>query len=245
MLIEIGNLIKIYMPWYVKLIMKLVLSRLPTQRTIWQILPLMRHSAMLSPEYAYSIFTKHFNMTKNLNSFVCMELGPGESLFNALIAKAFGAKKVLLVDVKNCAIHKMSLYRDMYLFLIGKGHKLTIDLSNFKNLMHSCGAVYLTSGLDSLRQIPDKSIDFVFSNAVLEHIRKQEFILTLEELARILKPEGISTHIVDLRDHLSDGLNSLRFSDLVWESDWFVNSGFYTNRIRFCEMVVLLERAGF
>jgi hypothetical protein len=48
-----------------------------------------------------------------------------------------------------------------------------------------------------------------------------------------------------LQDHLSGQLNSLRFSEEVWEGRLFRNAGFYTNRIRYTEMLALFEQAGF
>jgi hypothetical protein len=67
----------------------------------------------------------------------------------------------------------------------------------------------------------------------------------VEELLRVLKPSGISVHRVDLRDHLGRTLNNLRFSDDRLESDFFTKSGFYTNRIRFPEMISIFESVGF
>jgi hypothetical protein len=52
-------------------------------------------------------------------------------------------------------------------------------------------------------------------------------------------------HRVDLKDHLGGGLNNLRFAEARWEAPLFRNSGFYTNRIRFGEMMALFEAAGF
>jgi hypothetical protein len=47
---------------------------------------------------------------------------------------------------------------------------------------------------------------------------------------------------VDLRDHLGGGLNNLRFSPGLWESDFFARSGFYTNRLGFEEMRAIFKR---
>lgn len=88
-------------------------------------------------------------------------------------------------------------------------------------------------------------MDFCFSNAVLEHVPKRHFALVAAELFRILNRNGICLHRVDLKDHLGGGLNSLRFSDATWKGKLFRSSGFYTNRIRFGEMLTLFERAGF
>lgn len=233
-------------PWYVKIIIKICLSQLPISHKTWScLLPIFQKGGMRTPQYAYSVFATHISMTEDLSNSVFLELGPGDSLASALIARALGAEKIFLVDVEDCATRNMATYNLVYSFLSERGYNIKVDLSSFENLMQSCHAVYLTSGLESLRELPSNSADFIFSQAVLEHIKKSELMPILEELARILKRTGISTHEVDLRDHLSESLNNLRFSDLIWESDIFVKSGFYTNRIRYSEMLTLFEKAGF
>lgn len=89
------------------------------------------------------------------------------------------------------------------------------------------------------------SIDFIWSQAVLEHIRKSEFLDTMLELHRILRPNGVCSHVVDLKDHLGGALNNLRFSEKLWESNFMASSGFYTNRIRYSEMLDIFHQAGF
>ena len=212
---------------------------------MWRKIHLFQHGYMDSTRYAYSVFTKHYQLSNVLGHFTCLELGPGDTLFSALIARALGADKTLLIDVGDFADRDMELYIRMYEFLLKEGHSFKIDLTNLENMLRSCRAVYLTSGLSSLKKIPDESIDIIFSQAVLEHIRKKDFLPTLKELHRIIKPKGINSHEIDLKDHLGGSLNSLRFSDLIWESNFFAKSGFYTNRIRFDEMLFLFRKAGF
>jgi hypothetical protein len=56
------------------------------------------------------------------------------------------------------------------------------DISNVSTLTEIvtlCDGKYLTSGLASLKAVPDCSVDFVYSHAVLEHISKYEFDATL------------------------------------------------------------------
>jgi SAM-dependent methyltransferase len=112
-------------------------------------------------------------------------------------------------------------------------------------LLEAINAHYEVEGMQSLYKIPDRSVDFIWSQAVLEHIKREEFIETLRELHRILRKDGVCSHRVDLKDHLGGGLNNLRFSTAFWESDFMSQSGFYTNRIRFKEMLKLFEVAGF
>lgn len=163
----------------------------------------------------------------------------------ALIAKAHGAR-ALLVDAGGYARLDVALYRRLADALRAAG--LTPppldDVADLNALLETCGASYLTQGLASLRMIDDAAVDLVFSQAVLEHVRKHEFLDTQRELARILKPGGVCSHRVDLRDHLGGGLNNLRFSERIWESPFFSRSGFYTNRIGFGEMTELFLQAG-
>jgi SAM-dependent methyltransferase len=118
-------------------------------------------------------------------------------------------------------------------------------LEGFDDLLALCSAKYGTQGLDSLKAIPDGSVDFVWSQAVLEHIRRDAFLETLSELRRVMRPGGICSHRIDLQDHLDGSLNNLRFSRRLWESDFMSRSGFYTNRIRFSEMLSFFKNAGF
>jgi SAM-dependent methyltransferase len=114
-----------------------------------------------------------------------------------------------------------------------------------QDVLRASNATYLTRGLQSLREIPTASVDFIWSHAVLEHVRKYEFLETIRECRRILKTGGICSHQVDLRDHLGGALNNLRFSERTWESAFFTKSGFYTNRIPYHRMLALFEQGGF
>lgn len=44
--------------------------------------------------------------------------------------------------------------------------------------------------ITSLQPIPDRSIDFVFSSNVFEHLSRSDFSLCMEEVRRVLRPGG-------------------------------------------------------
>ena len=115
--------------------------------------------------------------------------------------------------------------------------------------LHGCGersgTRYLNRGLVSFSALSDCSVDLAFSNAVLEHVDLDQFEPMLAELYRVLGRHGACSHTVDLKDHLGGALNNLRFSRVLWESRLFADSGFYTNRIRYGQMLDMFERAGF
>lgn len=85
----------------------------------------------------------------------------------------------------------------------------------------------------------------LFSQAARERVRKHEFLQTQKECFRVMKQGAVASHRIVFRDHLGGALNNLRFSEYVWESDFFVKSGFYTNPIQLDEMLRQFERAGF
>lgn len=237
------------MQWIVKIVAKIVLARLPLPVSFWRAVKLFRHGAMDNPAYALKIFKLHYaRWTRpHPEGWTCLELGPGDSLLTALIAKAQGAGKVYLLDAGNFASTEISAFLDVAQRLKAEGLAVP-DLQNcqtIEQILEKCSATYLTNGLEDLRKIPAGSVDFAFSNAVLEHVRAGEFEATMVELARITAPTGQQSHIVDLRDHLHNSLNNLRFSALVWESRLFSRSGFYTNRLRRCQIVQMMEKAGF
>ena len=236
--------------WLLRILAKLLLSRLPLSYRAWQRLGLFKHGAMEQPAYAYRVFRARFdgvNFARRDGGFAALELGPGDTLFSALTARAHGASACYLVDVGPFARRDLQLYRAMAAFLTEHGLPVP-DLAgatSLEELLARCGAQYLTGGLSSLQALPDRCVDFVWSQAVLEHVRRAELPETLRQLRRVLRDDGACSHCVDLKDHLGGALNHLRFSERLWVAEWMVRSGFYTNRVRYTEMLHLFERAGF
>lgn len=242
--------LKKHVPWHTKLAAKMILSRLPLGYRFWEKLSLFKHGEMDQPEYAFCVFRKHFDRVEfacKSEGFVALELGPGDTLFSALIAKAFGASKTYLVDVGPFADLDLTPYFRMASFLTMHGFPIPNlqKCNTWEKLAEACSAYYLTEGINSLHDIPSSSVDFVWSQAVLEHVRRGDFLPIFRELRRIQRIGGMGSHRVDLQDHLGGALNNLRFQTQTWESPLMSNSGFYTNRIRYSEMLDLFKQAGF
>jgi SAM-dependent methyltransferase len=236
-------------PWWGKIGVKILLSRFPFGYAICQRIGLFRHCQMDSSEYALRIFNSHAEKTgmiKALSGKTVLELGPGDSISTAIIASAHGAR-ALLVDTGAFVRSDIDPYLELVRVLTNQCLSPP-DLSGClatTDILARCGARYMTEGLRSLARIESESVDLIFSQAVLEHVRKRDFRETMLECRRILRPNGICSHQVDLRDHLDGALNNLRFSEQVWESGFFAKSGFYTNRIRYSQMLDLFDAAGF
>jgi hypothetical protein len=236
-----------HVPWWAKIGAKIILSRVPFKYNFWKRVSIFEHGSMEEPGYAFEVFRKHLKNVSPDEGFVSLELGPGDSLFSALLARAFGGRKSFLVDIARFASDDMQRYQKMatYLESIGLESPEVENVDSISRLLEMCSARYLTNGLKSLRTIPSSSVDFMWSQAVLEHVRRSEFLDTMVELRRIVRGNGACSHRIDLRDHLGGQLNHLRFSEQVWESDFMSTSGFYTNRIRFPKMMELFREAGF
>jgi SAM-dependent methyltransferase len=233
-----------------KILAKIVLSRLPFDYRFWQRLSLFRHGAMDDPAYVLRNFIRHYKAAGAPGSgqaFTALELGPGDSLASALVVTGLGGGYCWLVDAGDFALKDIAIYQNIAAELRKKGVSAPHlqEASDTAAMLDQCRARYLSNGLSSLRTIAEGSVDFIWSQAVLEHIRRDEFADTMKELRRVMKPNGACSHRIDLRDHLDAGLNNLRFPSAVWESDFLATSGFYTNRVGYGEMLAAFRSAGF
>lgn len=212
---------------------------------------LFQHGEMAKPDYVFGIVRSHLaraGWPESVKSgFVALELGPGDSVASGMVTNACGASHTYLVDTGDYATHEMETYRKLAAFLHEKNVLSIPHLlgTEFSDLLSNINTRYLTNGLQSFRTIPDRSVNIIWSQAVLEHVRRNEFDATIAEFRRILAPGGACSHRIDLSDHLGGALNNLRFSESAWESDFMANSGFYTNRIRFSEMIEIFHRNNF
>jgi SAM-dependent methyltransferase len=242
--------VKQHIPWQLKIALKLVLSRIPFNYRLWKKARLFELGGMERPEYAVGVFRRHFDgaaFARRTGEFTALEIGPGDSLSSALIARAFGASHTYLVDVGPFASTDLASYCRLASHLRGLGLQPpdVENCSTFEQFKAACSAEYLTKGLASLRKIPTASVDFVWSHAVLPHVRRHDFLPTLLELRRIQRPDGVGSHHLGFGDILGGKMNDLRFSDRIWESSFMANSGFYTNRLRYEELLGLFRQAGF
>jgi hypothetical protein len=76
-------------------------------------------------------------------------------------------------------------------------------------------------------------------------VRRNQFVATLRELRRVQRPGGVASHCVPIKDIIGGKLNDLRFSKRIWESSFMANSRFYTNRLRYMELLRLFRQSGF
>lgn len=246
-----GNVLRERLPWWLRMAGKMALARLPVPYGLWRAIGVFRHGDMHDPEHALAVFQAHLGRIEGRHTlpqdFVCLELGPGDSLLSGMVARAFGASKVYMVDAGDYVVRDVEPYRRLAKLLgdLGKPMPEVETAARFEEVLEICRIVHLTGGTRALADIPSGSVDYTWSQVVLEHVPRGEFPELLAQIRRVMQPDGVGTHSVDLRDHLGGGLNNLRFEDSVWEGAIFRGSGFYTNRLRCTEMLDKMAKAGF
>lgn len=242
--------IKSWMPWQAKILVKMALSRLPINYGFWSQLGLFRHGQMDDYSYAWDVLQKHSVILQGVKGWRGLELGPGDGLLSSLLAPAAFSSGFVLVDVGDYAHKNIKRYLAQVKKFLAANPKAELPdysgATDVPTLLDKAKGRYLCSGLDSLRVLEDESFDLIFSQAVLEHIRRAEFFEIMQQCYRLVKKNGIVSHVIDFKDHLGGGLNNMRIPSSLWERTWFApTSGFYTNRLRLSEIVNICEQAGF
>jgi hypothetical protein len=202
---------------------------------------------MDNPDYALATFENHFPDSQEIPTtpFVFLEIGPGDSLASGIIASSKGAKISYLIDSGDYMTKDVSKYLNLIARLFGPDFLKNKKIETIDDIKQAFNIIQMTSGLTSLKTLPDKLIDLSFSNACLEHVYAAEVSDYFIELKRVSKDNAVSSHCIDFKDHLAYSLNNLRFSKKFWEKEMIKKSGVYTNRLRFSEMKDAIENAGF
>jgi len=235
--------------WFCKILIKIVISKLPVSYSVWRKLRLFRHGKMDDASYSQKIFNLHvsrYSSEIDLAGKRVLEVGCGDSVASGVLAFLHGCESCFCIDVGEFATSDLNFYKEIkgspkYPERWGSLQSVT----SFSGLLETCKITYETEGLDSLRRIDTCSIDLSWSHSVLEHVRLKELTNVLAELHRVMVHQGVSSHNIDYQDHLAFSLNNLRFGSTVWELDWLAQSGFYTNRIRAFQMHRKFAEVGF
>ncbi len=181
-------------------------------------------------EYVKGVFAKHMEPAKahlDLAGARVLEIGPGGNVGVALLFLTAGCRDAACIDTFPWVSEQTDLYRD-----------LAEDADELlSKIDYRCPEAIETTPL------PSESFDFVYSQAVLEHVRDP--LATARSMARLLRPGGVTSHQVDLRDHrdFSDPLVFLQHSDWVWEAATS-RSPSYMNRMRAPEWQMTFEKCG-
>lgn len=122
--------------------------------------------------------------------------------------------------------------------------------SSAEDLLRRLGAQYLAPIIPATISAPSASVDLCLSMGALEHYPPHALRALTAEMARITRPGGVISHIVDHRDHLwhfdpsKDCFHHLRFSDDSWQRIEH-NPLLYTNRLLRSDYLAMFAEGGF
>jgi SAM-dependent methyltransferase len=151
--------------------------------------------------YVRSVFEKHSRvvLTRRDLSGDVVEIGPGGNVGVALLFLAAGASTATCVDEFPWVTTKLPVYSE-----------LAADADSLLDrLEYRLEQVERTT-------LPAASVDIIYSHACLEHVRDPR--LTVRQIARLLRPGGVTSHQIDLRDHrdFAQPLAFLRYPTWAW-----------------------------
>lgn len=121
--------------------------------------------------------------------------------------------------------------------------------ASLQDLFSRANIIYFAPSDAAKTGLPDKSIDVVFSYAVLEHIPEEAIHALNVESKRILKKEGIAYHLIGLHDHYVkfskkiSKVNFLKYREKWW-AFWVKNKISYHNRLREKQFIDIFKSHG-
>lgn len=188
------------------------------------------------------------------------EFGTGWDLIIPLTYYVLGIRSQTVVDIRknvrwelvNDSIDKFIRHGENVSRILNLNEKVNLKptvINTNKDLFRHFGINYLAPYHARNSLLPSNSFDFISNTATLEHIPKSDLYSTLKECYRFLKPEGIMSCHIDLRDHYSysdrqiSHYNFLKFSEPTWH---FLNSSLhFQNRLRSRDYEEIATKAGF
>ena len=238
-------------PWWVKLGLKLGLAAAGVHGSRARRIGIARPSfdagdpaKLLSVPFAWM---DHATRLMGRRPRTMLEVGPGRMVLRAPVLAGLGLEHVWFIDPADSAPADVGSYLSVAALARGHGVRPP-DLTGCTDraeVLRRCQATLLIGGPAALAAIPTGAIDLVMSEAVLEHVRRDDLAPLLAQLRRITAPGGIGIHHIDFQDHLGGGLQHLRFSDSFWASPLVNRAGIYVNRLGLSAMVARFGHAGF
>jgi len=174
--------------------------------------------------YVREVFVRHLEAVGGRPSGRILEVGPGGNLATAALFIRHGADRATVIDTE-ALVHHSDVYRELELDdLLDR-----VDYQ-FPVAIEEAG-------------FPNNSFDFIYSHACYEHF--SDPAAATHNIARMLKPGGVTSHVIDLRDHrnFSKPLEFLKLSERRWRLASSYRS-MPTNRWRAPQLRSAFEDAG-
>jgi SAM-dependent methyltransferase len=186
--------------------------------------------------YPMGVFRKHAAILQTyrqqgITDAQVLEIGPGGNVGSSLLMLLAGAQRVTCIDrmpwVRGTQLDHLytaiiaQAAQDPATYLVAPQF-LEQARSDPKGLAESLldRIVYRAPESINTTTLPDSTFDFIFSNACFEHFADPG--TAIAQIARLIRPGGVTSHQIDLRDHRDFGrpLGHLRYSERMW---WLAN----------------------
>jgi len=188
------------------------------------------------------------------------EFGTGWDLIIPLLIFTRGIRSQVLVDItpniQYELLHDTQAKFVEMMSVLEKKLNMTLsvnglaeEINSINDMNQRLGITYLAPYDARNTALPAESIDFIHTTSTLEHIQEEDIKKILNECYRILRPRGIISCLIDLKDHFSysdknlSQYNFLRYSSKKWNS---VNSSLnFQNRLRYPDYLRIINEAHF
>jgi hypothetical protein len=184
-----------------------------------------------------------------------MEFGAGWDLYNNITMYCMGVNRQYLVDVRRWAKAEAvnavirHLQTDPPDGAIRIPDRL-IRNAHLENDLSKCYGISYNAPADA-RTLPveDATFDVIATTTTLEHIPEDILHGIMKECTRVLRSQGLMSHLIDYSDHYANSdpdineFNYLRFDERQWKK--FNPSIHFQNRFRTPFYVKLFKDSGF
>ena len=156
--------------------------------------------------------------TQNFSTSAILELGTGWDLNVALLLSLCGFGQVTTADayrhvrleqVRRCLPALMDYLPELSAFITKNQDELNRlftklgGLKTIEELCQAAGVKYIAPVSSQYSEIANGSVDYWYSTAVFEHIRPEDLRNILRTFRSKLKPNGLASHVIDLKDHFA------------------------------------------
>ncbi len=179
--------------------------------------------------YPLTVFHRHITALEplrgNLLGADLLEIGPGSNLGVGLLALLAGANSAICLDIEPMAqaadalypalVKTAATYPDTYLVAPALLERARRDPDGLAR--HLLGRISYRAPVDIVKNtLPAASLDVICSHNCFEHFANPD--RAIAQIARLLRPGGVTSHQIDLRDHrdFNRPLEFLAHSETIW-----------------------------
>jgi len=254
--------------WRLKILIQFVLSKIPFGEKINHFLQKINNSHSEEkikkrfPELLKSIL--NINNIKSLEGAVVVEIGTGWMPISTIFFYLLGVKRCHTYDhlrhlrfdllqrlMKSMEdeIQEISSISSIPINILEKKISDLIKCKDLDEFLKVANISYHAPGDAASTGLEEKSVDLIYSYAVLEHVPEQVVYDLTKEAKKILNLGGMSYHLIGLHDHYHSfdksisKVNFLKYPEWLW-SFLVKNNISFHNRLREKQFLEIFKKNG-